>query len=333
LVAALVASAVAMGQVGFECPAPGPLPTDPALNCEGVASDNQVAATGVVSAVTCGFPTAGAQYLMIMSAGGSLSVPSGGPIARPLAAVASEVRIPIPAGAASVSFDWEFFNAETVAATYNDGISVDVVDVAGALVGNLVYADTFSGEGACTAVAGSQETLPAGPQSFVGVLPAYPACAYISIAVWNGTDNAVASRAFVDNVSFDSAVPGCGVPCFAPTASLTFSSPSGLGCVQINMGGLPAGGTYFFAVSLDTSTGGWLYGVNISIPDLVNQITFGYPFWGPIPVGGCGGNVQLGEFCGLPSGLSVRAVALGLPGVGLNGPITANTPAVTYTIP
>ena len=45
------------------------------------------------------------------------------------------------------------------------------------------------------------------------------------------------------------------------------------------------------------------------------------------------GHGAVGPFCALPSGLTVYAVGLGLPGVGLYGPISAHTPAVGYTIP
>ena len=49
ILAAVACTGVAPAQVGFECAPLGPLPGDPAANCEGVASDSQVASTGVTT--------------------------------------------------------------------------------------------------------------------------------------------------------------------------------------------------------------------------------------------------------------------------------------------
>jgi hypothetical protein len=337
----------AFSQVGFECSPLGLLPADPASNCEGVCSNNRSTLTAVVGApASCLFPTAGIQYLRIGANGGSgttaVNVNPAGPVTRPLAEVISEVRIPIPAGASAVAFDWEFFNAESASGSYNDGISVDVVSPGGALVGNLVYADAWAGEGTCLAVAGSQETVPSlAFQSFAGVLPPYSPCDYISIAVWNEGDNAVASRAYIDNLVFDFGVIGCAPPCFGPLpppAGLSWSSPSGPGCVFGSIVGLPPGGTYLLLATFNPPPG-WLFGINISVQELALEINAGYPFSGPLSpdvscVGG-GGAASIGQFCGLPSGLTFYSVALGLNGVGLGGPVTIgeNTAAVAYTIP
>jgi hypothetical protein len=342
---ACLCAASAVGQVNFDCAPLGVMPGDPVASCEGVASNNRSALTAVTAAVSCGFPIAGAQYAVIGANGGTgatvVNVPAGGPLPRPLNPLISEVRVPIPAGATTVSFSWEFFNAETVGSSFNDGLSIDVVTPAGTLVGNLAYADAATGESVCLAVAGSQETAPAGPQMFAGPLPAYTPCDYISIAVFNEGDNTASSRAYVDNFVFDTAGGACLPPCFTPAppaASLTFSSPSGAGCVQINMAGLVPGGTYLFTVTLNPPPG-WFFGINIGVQDLANQINAGFPFSGPLspatPCIGGGGAAQIGEVCGLPSGLTVYSVALGLAGVGLGGPVTIGevTPAVTYTIP
>lgn len=326
------ANVAASGQAGFECAPLGPVPGDPVFSCEGLVSDNQVAATGVVSAASCGFPTQGVQYLSIMANGG-ISQPVGGPLARPAAVIASEVRIPIPAGATTIAFDWEFFNAELPASPFNDGVSIDVVDGGGVLVGNLAYADTFSSEGTCIVATGNEEMLPPGPQSFTGLLPAYPMCAYVSIVVWNGADNVGPSRAFFDNLQFDTAFGGCPIPCFPAGPTLVFSSPSGFGCLLVDIDGVPPGGTYFLAISTDQTPSGWLFGVTMNFDELSAQINYGYPFWGPIVVAACGGRVSIGEFCNLPSGYAMRSVALGMPGIGIGGAITHVTPAVNYTIP
>jgi hypothetical protein len=340
----LLFAAAALGQVNFDCAPLGAMPTDPTASCEGVASNNRSTLTAVIATLSCGFPASGAQYARIGANGGTgataVNVPAGGPIPRPLASVISEVRIPIPAGATTVSFSWEFFNAETVGSSFNDGLSIDVITPSGALVGNLVYADAATGESTCTAVAGSQETIPLGPQTFSGALPPYAACDIISIAVWNEGDNTAASRAYVDNFVFDTAGGACLPPCFTPNppaASLMFSSPSGPGCVQVNMAGLVPGGTYLFVVTFNPPPG-WFFGINIGVQELADQINAGPPFSGPLSSGSCasaGGAAQIGEFCGLPSGLTFYAVALGLAGGGLSGPVTIGevTPAGTYTIP
>src|SRR5687767_14493604 len=106
----------ASSQADFDCAPVGLLPNDATANCEGVNSNNRSTLTAVSATLSCGFPTFGPNYLRIGANGGSgvtvVSVPAGGPLPRPLNPLISEVRIPIPAGATTVSFSWEFFNAE-----------------------------------------------------------------------------------------------------------------------------------------------------------------------------------------------------------------------------
>ena len=230
-----------------------------------------------------------------MTASGSVpSPPAGGPIPRPIAAAASEVRIPIPAGATYVSFDWEFFNSEaSPSAPFNDGLSVDVVAPAGNLVGDLVYADTNTPAGTCVHSTGGTERAPAAPADFLAALPrTRPATTSRSSSGTRRQRGREPRR--VDNVVFDSVVPGCAVPCFGVTPALSFSSPGGPGCFLANLSGLPSGGTYFLAATLNPPPG-WLYGVNIGIPELVGEINAGYPFWGPLSSGGCSGTARSGR--------------------------------------
>ena len=334
-----------LAQVDFDCAPLGLLPVDPASNCESVCSNNKSTLTAVSATASCAFPTAGTQYVVVGANGGSgvtaVNVPAGGPLPRPLAAVVSEVRIPIPAGATAVMFSWEFFNAESVGGTFNDGISIDVVTPAGALVGNLIYADAATGESTCLAVAGSQETIPAGPQTFTGVLPAYAVCDFISIAVFNEQDNVGSSRAYVDGFVFDTVGGACAPPCFGPTpppAALVLSSPFGPGSIQVNLSGLNPGGFFLLAVTLNPPPG-WFFGINIGVQELADEINGGFPFSGPLtfdtPCLGGGGAAQIGPFPGLPSGLVLYMVGLGLAGGGLAGPVTIGevTPATTFTVP
>lgn len=343
LVAAFAVCSCAFGQnVSFECYPIGSLPNDPAAGCEGVASNNLGFGTGVSSTTSCGFPTAGLQYANIF-ANGPIAVPTGGPFPRPAPNTVTEVRVPIPTGASSISFDWEFFNHECPTTQFYDGMSIDLVDAGGNFLLNLAFADTLLTEAVCTQAGLDycqgpiSEVVPAGPNGVFAGLGAYPACSYISIVVWNGTDNAVPSQAYVDNIQFDSAVSGCPVPCFilgAQPPALVFSSPSGAGCLLVSMTNLLTGGQYFLPVTLNPGTfpNGWLYGVDIGFPELASEINTGFPFQGAVIGSACStGSATIGQFCGLPSGLTLYAVALGFA-PGSSYP-SVNTPAVSYTIP
>lgn len=322
----------------FECYPLGPLPTDPSMSCEGVASNGLGFLTGVVSTASCGFPTAGVNYVL-MDANGPVTPPNGGPFPWPVstAGPACEVRVPIPSGASVISFDWEYFNAEGYQSVFNDGMAVAVVDSSGALLQQLVYADNQVALGACFNLAASgTEIAPSGIQSFAGALPPLTPCAYVSFVCWNGLDNVLPSHAYVDNIQFNSAVQGCPVPCFVVvgTPTLAFSSPSGVGCILVTMTNLPGGGQYFMPVSLTAGIfpNGFLFGLDIGFPELALEINTGPPFVGALSGTGCSpGSATIGQFCGLPSGLTVYAVALGFP-AGSSFP-SANTAAASYTIP
>lgn len=334
--AILSTSAFAQTTVTFDCYSDGPLPMDGAGGCEGVASNNLGGfgpQTGVTSVPNCSFPTNGLKYVRL-DANGPVPVPNGGPFPWPVPAFnpPTEVRVPIPAGSSTVSFDWTYFNAESVGSFFNDGIAVAVLTSNGALVQQLVYADNQLPTAFCfDPSSGGTEIAPGGVQNFSGPLPPLFSCEYLSIICWNNGDNAVSSAAYVDNIVFQSSAASCVVPCFGGAPNLVFSSPSGLGCLQVNLSGMPSNGSYFLAL---TSFGGafpngWFFGIDISFIDLISQITFGFPFSGP--ANNCGA-AQLGQFCGLPSGIPLFSVALGIPGPVL-GPPTVVTPPASYVIP
>ena len=69
-------------------------------------------------------------------------------------------------------------------------------------------------------------------------------------------------------------------------------------------------------------------------PDLLNELSAGPPFFGPIDGFGAGissGNATIGPFIGAPSGVTIYANAFGsFPGA--NGPAIV-TPPISYTIP
>jgi hypothetical protein len=343
LLAVCFLCASAFGQ-SFECYAPGPLPSDPALSCEGVVSNN-LGGTVISNSVSCSFPTHGVNYLS-MNANGPISVPVGGPFPRPASTNVTEVRVPIPAGSTLVSMDWEFFNRECPGApqSFYDGMSIDVVDAAGNLLLNLAFADTASTESVCL-LPGSDycggpisEITPAGPNPISAALPLLAGCEYLSIVVWNGGDNGVASAGYVDNIQFNSSLSACPVPCFSvppgPPA-IAFNSPGGAGCLQVTLSNLPSGGFFFMAATLQLGNfpNGWFFGIDITFAELQAEIDAGFPFIGPISTSTCGtvGNGTVGQFCGLPSGLTLYAVGLGVP-FGASYP-THITNAGSYTIP
>jgi len=351
VVLALALCGAAFSQVSFECGAVGPFSNDPSLSCEGVNSNNAGAGTGISNTPQCGFPTAGTQYAFLVGNGPGFgpplfvpfTPPVGGPFPRPCDPLVTELRVPIPPGTTVIQLDWEFFNHECSSTSYYDGMSIDVVDHSGNLVQNLAYADTLSPEGPCTE-AGTDfcgmtiaEVMPAGPNALLAVLNPYPACSYLSIVVWNGNDNAVASHGYVDNIVFNSGLGSCPVPCFvlgAGPPTLAFSSPSGMGCILATMTNMPAGGIYFMPVTFVQGNypNGWFNGIDISFQELANAIAFGFPFLGSIGGTPCTpGTAIVGEFCGLPSGLTIYAVSLGIP-AGQNFPTVTTTPA-TWTIP
>ena len=95
---------------------------------------------------------------------------------------------------------------------------------------------------------------------------------------------------------------------------------------------VPRLGGYFFAVTFVAGAypSGWLYGVDIPLPELQNLLT-------RAPRSSARSTPavtwQIGPFGGLGflSGMSVYGVALGLPPG--SGTPSMHSPAVTYTIP
>ena len=335
---AVAVSTCAFGQFDFECHPLGPVPGDSSLTCDGIASNSLGLNSGVTNTPACGFPVSGSKYLQLVAAG-PVAVPAGGPLARPLSGNSTEVRIPIPSGSTVVSLQWNFFNNEgSPQPIYNDGFSIDVVDVNGTSLANLAYADTNTALATSTCTI-TGEVAPAGVKGLFSVLPPLMPCSYLSIVVWNGGDNSFASRAFIDFVAFDSTVAGCTVPCIpvAGIPALACSSPSGIpGSLLVNMSSLPPGGTYLLAATLNAGTypNGWFYGIDIPISELGNLINAGFPFSGPVGSTGCAaGQASIGPFFGAPSALSLYMVALAVPAGSLASTPTAVTNAVNYTIP
>jgi hypothetical protein len=337
-IASVWPAASANGQTlfSFECHPDAPLPLSAAASCDLTTSNGLGPAgfpTAATSAPCCGFPTSGVRYARLV-ANGPVFVPGGGPFPWPVPAAQapSEVRVPIPAGSTTVSFDWEYYNAESFGSIFNDGFAVGVVAAGGAAVQPLVYADNQVPLGPCqNCVNFAPEVLPPGFQTFSGSLPPLTGCEYLSIVCWNGGDNSVPGIAYVDNVAFDGVGPACPPPCFVGPPTLGWSAPWGAGSILASLGGAPPNGTYFLAVTLSAGAypGGWFYGVDVGFQELVTEVNIGPPFWGPTDA--CGA-VLIGPYSGLPSGFQVFAVALGMPGPTL-GTWTTTSPATAFTVP
>src|SRR5262245_36211226 len=89
-----------------------------------------------------------------------------------------------------------------------------------------------------------------------------------------------------------------------------------------------SGGYYYMFVTLSAGAfpSAWFFGIDMSINDITTQIAAGYPFNGSQTL--CGVN---GAFGPVPSGLTVYAVALGVPAAG--GYPTAVSVPVSFTTP
>jgi hypothetical protein len=105
---------------------------------------------------------------------------------------------------------------------------------------------------------------------------------------------------------------------------------AGSGTIGYTVTGAPPGGLQFTAISLFPGNypTGWFYGIDIGFSDLVNQINFGFPFLTGLT--SCG-SVTVGPFGGLPTGLTLYGVTLGVP-FGSPAPSIVSAPT-SATIP
>ena len=93
--------------------------------------------------------------------------------------------------------------------------------------------------------------------------------------------------------------------------ALTFTT-GGPGSIGYSVVGGPPGGLIFTAVTLLAGAypSGWFFGIDITFGELQLEINQGFPF---ITLATSCGSSTVGPFPGVPSGLSVYGVALGLP--------------------
>jgi hypothetical protein len=295
----------------------------------------------VSNANALGMPCSGSQFLRLQCANPNFGtvVPPNGPI--PESSLVARAWIPIPAGATSVSFCWDFYAAEPANSAYNDAVQIDVVSgCLGTVLANVLYADMWTSSfaaivdtGPCAVLAyipanGVRElATPSGnigPQSVVSApLPA--GAGFLRISAANSLDNAVTGQIVVDSVFFGG-VPG--------SCLLAFTSPLGPGSlVMANNPCAGAGGLTYLSVVTGTAGNfpvGWFFGIDISIQDLLNEFSIGFPFTGTLDGAGASTTPVFGPVAAL-SGLTLYAVTTHwTPGFVA---FVASRPPVVYTIP
>lgn len=129
--------------------------------------------------------------------------------------------------------------------------------------------------------------------------------------------------------SFNAAnVPsGTSLTISAPAFGQTWSSPTGAGSLLIVVcGGSPGGHFQLLAtVNAGVFPNGWLYGLDITYPELLGELSAA-PFFGALSPSGSG---AIGPFFGLPP-LTIYSLAFNIPPGSVP---TEHTPAISYTIP
>jgi GEVED domain len=182
------------------------------------------------------------------------------------------------------------------------------------------------------------------PQQFDTVLAIYASCGGSEIACNDDGGTGCGYTSSIQGVALTAGVPiWIRVASYSSTSTgifnlnvnqdfiATWSSPFGPGSLQFNLSGGPLGGAYFHAIVLTPGAfpNGWLYGIDITFPEIVNELTIGYPFVGVLNP--CGAT-QFGPIFAVPPGLTIYSVGIGSPGPTLTLP-TATTAPVSYTTP
>jgi hypothetical protein len=277
-----------------------------------------------------GMPCTGSQYARVI-ANGPITVQPGGPLpVNP--GLASQIFIPVPTGALTVSLCWDFYLTDfRSTASFNDGMGIDFIGTCGGntLGSPLVYADTTSpvigpADTGSPCASGGSEVIPLGaPQALVAAVPA--GAAFLRVSVWNGGDNTIPSHGVVDNVTFTTGVAPC---------ALSFTSPAGPGSVRMDNTGCvaSAGRPYFSVVDLTAGAypAGWFFGLDVGLPELLSLFSFGPPFTGTLDASGASTTGVIGPFPAL-SGLTLYGVTTEwTPGFAA---LLGARQAVSYAIP
>ena len=222
-----------------------------------------------------------------------------------------EVYVPVPVGAATVSFCWNGGPGDCFTCGYNDGFMIDVVDAVNTQLAVLVYHDTTSvpsganlNFGACSGW-NAHEVAPPGIKTVTAAaLP--PGAAFLRVSAWNAIDDFFGAQVVVDNITFG------GAPVF--DHHIVCIPVPGLPDSNVDFGisnGTPGALVYLAAtVNANQAPNGWFYGINIGYAELVAQIAYGLPFNYVLDMSGNAGYVfpVLGVPC--PLGITLDCVAL-----------------------
>ena len=136
----------------------------------------------------------------------------------------------------------------------------------------------------------------------------------------------------IDEVRISS-IARTGMVCAPSTCSYTITQPLGAGSLSLDISGCPPGGTYLAPLTLVGGAWptGWLFGVDITISDLVAEMAFGPPFFGVLDATG-GASFALPPGVGvLPAGLSIFSGG-GVFSLGGGGLITTLPPVMIVTM-
>jgi Lectin C-type domain len=287
---------------------PFPTPLGATSDPDGVSWNGAGQSLGRRPSVTTtaefGMPVSGSKYLRFPGSG-QFDLGSGALIARPLPAGVNELRILIPPGTKGVSLAYDFISPEV--APYNDGMDISVVDVNGNLVARVIAHDVIGSNFGVTPSTGVYcigsagfDLLPAASvKTIAKYLPALPYPAYLSIAGWNGIDDSIASFTHVDAIQFW----GTG------NIDLAITAPFGSGSIRLaNTQGAP-NTPYWTAVTLAQGAypNGWLFGLDITLAELLNQVSFGVPFAGTLDATG---SSSFTLASGVPPGIPLFAVTI-----------------------
>lgn len=286
---------------------PFPTPLGATSHPEGISWNGAGASSNrypsVETIVGNGMPVTGAKYLRV--AGTGIHNVSGPYLNRPVPTSIAEVRVAIPPGTKGISLAYDFYCPESPG-TYNDGMDISVVDALGNSLGTLVYHSANS-----SSFSTIWNTSPfcytnngynlwgLAPQTAVKDFPILTYPAYLSIVCWNGTDDAISSAVHVDAIQFW----GSG------KFDLKMSAPTGPGSLQLaNTGGTP-NAPYWTGVTLAQGAFpyGWLFGLDITLGNLLSQVGSGAPFSGTL--NGLGASTFTIPV-GVPPGIPVYAVSL-----------------------
>jgi hypothetical protein len=145
------------------------------------------------------------------------------------------------------------------------------------------------------------------------------------------TFTAVAGTTYYVSVGGYTGLTGSFSLSVGPAGGMTLAfTTSGPGTLGYTITGGPSSGSAFTPMTLlpGAYPSGWLFGLDITLIDALNQYATGSPFI--TPLNACGG-ASVGPFPNLPSGLTIYAVSMGW--VGPNASPTVNSAPASGTIP